>query len=203
MPLAGSLAALMAQPRRLIVGISGSSGPHYGVRLVEVLREHTDVEIHMILSAGARRTIEYEMDRDPDSVGALGHVLYEEGELAAAIASGTFVTEGMVVAPCSIKTLSAIANSFSDNLIARAADVCLKERRPLVLVTRETPLHLGHLRLMQRATEAGAVVLPPVPGFYHRPRTIEELLDHTVVKVLDQFGIHVDLIERWRGPRRG
>jgi polyprenyl P-hydroxybenzoate/phenylacrylic acid decarboxylase-like protein len=191
----------MAQ--RLIVGISGSSGPHYGVRLVEVLREHTDAEVHLILSAGARQTIEYELGRDPNSVAALGHVLYEAGELAAPIASGTFVTDGMVVAPCSIKTLSAIATSFNDNLIARAADVCLKERRRLVLVTRETPLHLGHLRLMQQATEAGAVVLPPVPGFYHRPRTIEELVDHTVVKVLDQFGIHVDLIERWRGPGQG
>ena len=188
--------------RRLIVGISGASGPHYGVRLVEALREHTDIEIHLILSAGARRTIEYELGRDPDSVAELGHVLYAEDELAGAIASGTFVTEGMVVAPCSMKTLSAIATSFAADLIARAADVCLKERRRLVLVTRETPLHAGHLGLMQQATEAGAVVLPPVPGFYHRPRTIDDLVDHTVVKVLDQFGIHLDLIERWRGPSR-
>jgi polyprenyl P-hydroxybenzoate/phenylacrylic acid decarboxylase-like protein len=191
----------MAQ-RRLIVGITGSSGPHYGVRLVEALRDQTDVEVHLIVSAGARRTMEYELDRDPDAVAELGHAVYEEGDLAAPIASGTFVTDGMVVAPCSVKTLSAIASSFSDNLIARAADVCLKERRRLVLVTRETPLHLGHLRLMQQATEAGAVVLPPVPGFYHRPRTIEDLVDHTVVKVLDQFGIHLDLIERWSGPGR-
>lgn len=187
-------------PTRLIVGISGSSGPHYGVRLVEVLREHTEVEIHLIVSAGARKTIEYEMGRDPDEVIGLGHVVYGEGELAAAIASGSFVTDGMIVAPCSMKTLSAIANSYGDNLIARAADVCLKERRRLVLVTRETPLHAGHLRLMSEATAAGAVVLPPVPGFYYGPRTIDDLIDHLVVKVLDQFGIHLDLIQRWRGP---
>jgi polyprenyl P-hydroxybenzoate/phenylacrylic acid decarboxylase-like protein len=187
-------------PRRLIVGISGASGPHYGVRMVEVLREHTDIEVHLILSAGARKTIEYELDRDADTVAALGHVLYADEDLAAAIASGTFITDGMVVAPCSMKTLSAIATSFAGDLIARAADVCLKERRRLVLVTRETPLHLGHLRLMQQVTEAGAVVLPPVPGFYHRPRTIDDLVDHTVVKALDQLGIHLDLIDRWQGP---
>lgn len=185
--------------KRLIVAISGASGPHYGVRLVEVLREHTDVEIHLILSTGARATIAYEMERDPDELLALAHVVHDERNLAASIASGTFVTGGMVVAPCSIKTLSAVATSFNDTLIARAADVCLKERRPLVLLVRETPLHLGHLRLMQQATEAGAVVLPPVTAFYHRPRTIGELIDHTVVKALDQLGIHLDLIPRWEG----
>jgi polyprenyl P-hydroxybenzoate/phenylacrylic acid decarboxylase-like protein len=186
-------------PERLVVGISGSSGPHYGVRLLEALREHTDVEVHLVLSAGARRTIEYEMERDPDSVVALAHAVHDERNLGAAIASGTFITRGMAVAPCSMKTLSAIANAYGDNLIARAADVCLKERRPLVLVTRETPLHRGHLRLMEQVTDAGGVILPPVPGFYHRPRSIQDLIDHTIVKVLDQFGIHVDLIERWRG----
>lgn len=184
---------------RLIVAVSGSSGPHYGVRLLEVLREQTELELHLVLSAGARKTIEYEMERDPESVLALAHVVHDERNLGASIASGTFVTRGMAVAPCSIKTLSAIANSYGDNLIARAADVCLKERRRLVLVTRETPLHLGHLRLMTQATEAGAVVLPPVPGFYVRPRTIGDLIDHAVVKVLDQFGIHVDVVERWQG----
>jgi flavin prenyltransferase len=129
----------------------------------------------------------------------LGHVLHDERNLAAAIASGTFVTMGMIVAPCSIKTLSAIANSYNDNLIARAADVCLKERRRLVLLVRETPLHAGHLRLMSQATEAGAVILPPVPAFYHRPKTIEDLVDHTVVKALDLFAIHLDLVPRWDG----
>jgi 4-hydroxy-3-polyprenylbenzoate decarboxylase len=185
--------------RRLIVGISGSTGPHYGVRLLEVLRQHTAVEVHLVLSKAARKTIEYEMQRDPDEVLALAHVVHDEQNVGASIASGTFVTDGMVVAPCSIKSLSAIANSYNDNLVARAADVCLKERRRLVLVVRETPLHLGHLRLMEQVTQAGAVVLPPVPGFYHRPQTIQELIDHTVTKILDQFNIHLDLIQRWQG----
>ena len=188
-----------SSPRRLVVGISGSTGPHYGVRLVRALREHTDVEVHLVLSSAARKTIEFEMEVDPDEVVRLAHVVHDERNVASSLASGTFLTMGMVVAPCSIKTLSAVANSYNDNLIARAADVCLKERRRLVLVVRETPLHAGHLRLMLQATEAGAVVLPPVPGFYHRPRSIDELVDHTVVKVLDQFGIHLDLIGRWRG----
>jgi polyprenyl P-hydroxybenzoate/phenylacrylic acid decarboxylase-like protein len=190
----------VSAPRRLIVGLSGASGPHYGVRLLEVLREHTDVEVHLVLSRGARATIEYEMGRDPDTVAALAHVVHDEKNLAASIASGTFVTGGMAIAPCSVKTLSGVANSFNDNLLVRAADVCLKERRPLVLVVRETPLHAGHLRLMGQVTEQGGTVLPPVPGFYHRPQTIADLVDHTVVKVLDQFGIHLDLIERWTGP---
>jgi polyprenyl P-hydroxybenzoate/phenylacrylic acid decarboxylase-like protein len=187
------------KPRRLIVGISGASAPVYGVRLLEVLRDLHEIETHLVISGGARRTIQYEMERDPDSVLALADVVHDERSLGDSIASGTFVTEGMVVAPCSIKTLSAIAGSYSDNLLSRAADVCLKERRRLVLVVRETPLHAGHLRLMLQATEAGAVILPPVPGFYHRPRTIADLVDHTVTKVLDQFGIHVDLIRRWEG----
>jgi polyprenyl P-hydroxybenzoate/phenylacrylic acid decarboxylase-like protein len=185
--------------KRLIVGISGSTGPHYGVRLLEVLREHTTVETHLILSGGARKTIEYELGRDPAEIVALASVEHDERDVGASIASGSFVTDGMIVAPCSIKSLSAIANSYNDNLIARAADVCLKERRKLVLAVRETPLHLGHLRLMQLATEAGAVILPPVPGFYHRPTTIQGLIDHTVVKILDQFGIHLDLFPRWQG----
>jgi 4-hydroxy-3-polyprenylbenzoate decarboxylase len=184
----------------LIVGISGASGPHYGVRLLEILRERTDVEIHLVMSRGAHETIRYEMERDPDEVLALAHVVHQEGELAAPLASGSFITKGMVVAPCSIKTLSAIANSYNDNLISRAADVCLKERRPLVLVVRETPLHHGHLRLMEQATLSGGTILPPVPGFYHRPRTISDLIDHTVMKVLDAVGLHLDLVRRWEGP---
>ncbi len=184
--------------RRLIVGISGSSAPHYGVRLLEVLRP-LDVEVHLVMSAGARRTIEYEMGRDPAEVAALADVQHDERNVGAGPASGTFLTEGMVVAPCSIRTLSAIANSASENLIVRAADVCLKERRRLVLLVRETPLHLGHLRLMAQVAEAGGVILPPVPAFYHRPRSVGELIDHTVMKVLDQFGIHLDLVRRWEG----
>lgn len=189
----------MPQRRRLIVALSGSTGPHYGVRLLEVLRAHTQIETHLILTAAARKTIEYEMGQDPNSVAALAHHTHDERNIASAIASGTFVTDGMIVAPCSIKTLSAIANSFNDTLTVRAADVCLKERRKLVLVVRETPLHAGHLRLMLRATEAGAVILPPMPGFYHLPKTVGEIVDHTVVKILDQFGIHLDLIRRWTG----
>jgi 4-hydroxy-3-polyprenylbenzoate decarboxylase len=185
---------------RLIVGISGASGPHYGVRALEVLRERTGFEVHLIMSRGARATIAYEMNRDPDEILALAHVVHDEEELAAPIASGTFLTSGMLVAPCSIKTLSAIANSYNDNLIGRAADVCLKERRPLVLAVRETPLHRGHLRLMAQAAGAGATILPPVPGFYHRPRTLQDVIDHSVMKMLDAVGIHLDLVERWEGP---
>ncbi len=184
--------------KRLVVGISGSSGPHYGVRLLEVLRP-LDVEVHLVMSAAAHRTIEFEMGRDPAQVMALADVRHDERDIGAAPASGTFLTDGMVVAPCSIRTLSAIANSANDNLVVRAADVCLKEGRRLVLVVRETPLHLGHLRLMTQAAEAGAVILPPVPAFYHRPETIQDLVDHTVTKVLDQFGIHLDLVRRWQG----
>ena len=186
----------------MIVGISGASGPHYGVRALEVLREQTEFEVHLIMSRGTRATIAYEMNRDPDEVLALADVVHDEGQLAAPIASGTFLTSGMLVAPCSIKTLSAIANSYNDNLIARAADVCMKERRPLVLAVRETPLHAGHLRLMAQAEAAGAIILPPVPGFYHRPRTLEDLIDHSVMKMLDALGIHLDLVQRWEGPRQ-
>ena len=189
----------MSNPARIIVALSGSSAPHYGVRLLEVLSEIEAVETHAIVSAGARATIAYEMERDPSTVEQLADVVHDERDLAASIASGTFITSGMVIAPCSIKTLSAVANSFNDNLIARAADVCLKERRRLVLVVRETPLHAGHLRLMQQATEAGAVMLPPVPGFYHRPATLDDVIDHTVTKILDQFGIDAGLIARWQG----
>lgn len=189
---------MATHPRRLIVGLTGSSAPHYGVRLLEVLRQ-VDVEVHLVMSAAAGKTIEYEMGRDPAEVVKLADVAHDERNIAASIASGTFVTEGMVVAPCSMRTLGAIANSLSDTLIVRAADVCLKERRRLVLVVRETPLHLGHLRLMSDVCQAGGVILPPVPGFYHRPQTIGELIDHTVTKILDQFGIYLDLIKRWEG----
>jgi polyprenyl P-hydroxybenzoate/phenylacrylic acid decarboxylase-like protein len=185
--------------RRIIVALAGSSAPHYGVRLLEVLGGMADVETHAIISAGAQQTIAFELGRDPASVAKLADVVHDERNLAASIASGTFVTGGMVIAPCSIKTLSAVANSFNDNLLARAGDVCLKERRRLVLVVRETPLHAGHLRLMLRATEMGAVILPPVPAFYHRPSSLEEVIDHTVTKVLDQFGIDAGLVRRWEG----
>jgi len=186
-------------PDRIIVALSGSSAPHYGVRLLEVLSEIEAVETHAIVSAGARATIAYEMDRKASTVEQLADVVHDERDLGASIASGTFITSGMAIVPCSIKTLSAVANSTCDNLIARAADVCLKERRRLVLVVRETPLHAGHLRLMLQATEAGAVILPPVPAFYHRPATLADVIDHTVTKILDQFGIDAGLISRWQG----
>lgn len=189
--------------RRIVVGISGSSGAIYGARLLEVLREMEGIETHLVITRAAQATICYETDYEPAKVETWADVVYHDTELGAAIASGTFLTEGMVVAPCSIKTLSAIATSYNDTLIARAADVCLKERRRLVLVVRETPLHLGHLRLMASAAEAGAVILPPVPGFYIRPRTVKDLVDHTLTKILDQFGIDAGLIERWSGlPER-
>lgn len=185
--------------RRLIVGISGSSGAIYGVRLLEVLATIEDVESHVVITSGAQATIGFETPHSVEHVRELADVTYADTELGAAIASGTFRTDGMVVAPCSIKTLSAIASGYDATLIARAADVCLKERRRLVLVVRETPLHLGHLRSMTAVTEAGAVVLPPVPGFYIRPETIDDLVDHTVTKILDQFDIDAGLIERWSG----
>lgn len=193
----------MQAKRRIILGISGASAPHYGVRLLEVLAAIPDVETHLILSSGAQATIEYEMRRDPQQIAKLADFVHDERSMGASIASGTFVTDGMVIAPCSIKTLSAVANSYNDTLMSRAADVCLKERRRLVLVVRETPLHAGHLRLMVQATEAGAVILPPVPAFYHLPASVQDLIDHTVLKVLDQFGLQTDLIRRWTGlPER-
>ena len=183
---------------RLIVGISGASGAIYGIRLLQVLRSRGD-ETHLILTPTARQNILAETDHSPEEVEALASRVHPHDDLAAPISSGSFRTDGMVVAPCSIKSLSAIANSFDSNLLVRAADVCLKERRTLVLVVRETPLHAGHLRLMAKAASLGAVILPPVPAFYHRPRTIDDLVDQTVGKVLDQFGIDAGLFRRWSG----
>jgi 4-hydroxy-3-polyprenylbenzoate decarboxylase len=184
---------------RIVVGISGSSGAIYGARLVEVLASLDDVECHLVMSKAAQMTIGFETSYDPAQVLAWADVVYDERDVGGAIASGTFRARGMVVAPCSMKTLSHIALSDSDTLLTRAADVALKERRRLVLVTRETPLHRGHLELMLRATDAGAVILPPVPGFYIRPTTIAEIVDHTVTKVLDLFDIDAGLVPRWSG----
>ena len=181
------------------MAISGASGAVYGTRLMEVLSAMPDIELHAIISAGAAATIRYEVGIEPRDVEALADRVYNERNLAAPLASGTFLTDAMVVAPCSIRSLSAIANSANDSLIVRAADVHLKERRRLVLVVRETPLHEGHLRLMTLATRAGAVILPPVPGFYIRPTTIAELVDHTVGKVLDSIGVSHELTPRWSG----
>jgi 4-hydroxy-3-polyprenylbenzoate decarboxylase len=191
----------VTEARRIVVAVSGASGAIYGVRLVEVLAERSEVESHLILSASAETTVRYETGRDPDELRRLADAAYDEHEMAAPVASGSFLTSAMVVAPCSMRTLSGVANSANDNLIVRAADVHLKERRPLVLLVRETPLHAGHLRLMAEATAAGAVILPPVPGFYTRPRTIADIVDHTLGKVLDLVGIHDHgLFPRWTGP---
>jgi 4-hydroxy-3-polyprenylbenzoate decarboxylase len=188
-------------PRRVVVGLSGASGAIYGIRLIETLASMDDIEIHLVMSKGAEATISYETGSTPSDVAALADVVHDERNLAAAIASGTFLTTAMVVAPCSIRTLSAIANSANDNLLVRAADVHLKERRPLVLVVRETPLHLGHLRLMSDVTASGGIILPPVPGFYTLPTTIDELVNHTVGKILDVIGLtEHGLSTRWNGP---
>jgi 4-hydroxy-3-polyprenylbenzoate decarboxylase len=188
--------------RRLIVGMTGASGVVYGVRLLEVLRQVQDVETHVVMSGAARRTITLETNYAIDAVEAFADHLYRPGDIAAALSSGSFKTCGMAVAPCSMKTLSGIASSYADNLLLRAADVVLKERRKLVLLVRETPLHLGHLRLMAQATEMGAVVMPAMPAFYHRPRTIQDIVDQTVNRVLDLLEIELDsdLFERWQGP---
>jgi len=186
--------------RRLVIGISGSSAPIYGIRLLEVLAGHPAVETHLVMSRSAERTIALEApDWTPARVASLAACVYDAEDVAAAISSGSFQTAGMVIIPCSMKTLAGVAQSLSLNLLLRAADVSLKERRPLVVVPRETPLHLGHLRQMVQLTEMGGIILPPVPAFYHRPRTIEDLIDHTIGKVLDVLRIEHQLFARWEG----
>jgi polyprenyl P-hydroxybenzoate/phenylacrylic acid decarboxylase-like protein len=187
-------------PRRLVVGISGSSAPQIGITLLEALREVGNVETHLVLSPGAHRTIELEADHTVDEVTALADVVHTTGDLAASISSGSFLTMGMVIAPCSMRTLSAVATGNSSDLLTRAADVTLKERRPLVLVPRETPLNLIHIRNLETVTLAGATVLPPTPAFYHRPKTIDDLLRHIAGKILDQLHIEHDLFKRWDDP---
>ncbi len=185
------------QRRRLVVGMSGSSAPQLADTFLRASRDLDEIETHLVVSPGARRSIELELQKDPAEIEALADVVYDANDLGAAISSGSFLTMGMVVIPCSMRTLGAIASGNSDNLLSRAADVTLKERRPLVLVTRETPLSYIHIRNMETVTLAGATVLPPVPGFYHGPKTIEDLLLQTCGKVLDQFGVAHDLFQRW------
>ena len=188
--------------KRLIVGLSGASGTIYGIRLLEVLRDIDDVETHLVFSNAAKRTALLETDFDIKQIESLADKEYGFNDIAASISSGSFKTAGMVVIPCSIKTLAGITHSYSDNLLLRAADVTLKDRRKLVLVLRETPLHLGHLRLMTQATEMGAIIAPPIPAFYHKPKTIDDIINQTVNRVLDTLGIDLpqDLFERWQGP---
>ena len=187
--------------KRIVVGISGASGVTYGVRLLNLLQE-TDYESHLIISNSGRLNIKIETDYQPEEVEAMADHVYEHKDVAASLASGSFLTGGMVVVPCTIKTLSGIANSYNENLLVRAADVTLKEGRKLVLVVRETPLHKGHLRLMTLAADMGAHILPPVPSFYHQPKTLQDIIDQTVGKVFDYLGIEHDLFQRW-GEKQG
>ncbi|HTO12981.1 MAG TPA: UbiX family flavin prenyltransferase [Candidatus Binatia bacterium] len=189
---------------RLVVGITGASGSIYGIRLLEVLRTTTDVELHLVVSAAGKRTLVEETDYSVADVEALAHQHYDVKDIGATLASGSFRTSGMVIAPCSIKTAGAIAACYSDGLIARAADVTLKEGRPLILLVRETPLHVGHLRVLTALAEMGAVVLPPVPAFYHKPKGLDDVINHTVARVLDRLQLPQTLAGEWPGttPRR-
>ncbi|NWG15995.1 MAG: UbiX family flavin prenyltransferase [Chloroflexi bacterium] len=187
----------MAQ--RLIIGISGASGVIYGIRLLETLAQDKTIETHLILSPAARATITQETAWKVSDVEKLADVAHKPGDIGASIASGSFATLGMIVAPCSIKTLSAIANSYSADLMSRAADVQLKEGRPVLLLVRETPLHIGHLRLMTQAAESGAIIMPPVPAFYGSPQTVDDLVNGTVGRALARIGIHNDLYAEWLG----
>jgi 4-hydroxy-3-polyprenylbenzoate decarboxylase len=189
---------------RLAVGITGASGSIYGIRLLEVLRTTTAVELHLILSAAGKRTLVEETDYSVADVEALAHRHYDVKDIGATLASGSFRTGGMVIAPCSIKTAGAIAACYSDTLLTRAADVTLKEGRPLILLVRETPLHVGHLRMLTTLAEMGAVVLPPVPAFYQRPKGVDDIVNHTVARVLDRLQLPQTLVGEWQGtaPRR-
>jgi 4-hydroxy-3-polyprenylbenzoate decarboxylase len=184
--------------RPLVVGISGASGVIYGIRVLEVLKDHAEIATHLVLTKPAERTISEETSWDLAGVRALASVVHPVGDVGGAIASGSFLTMGMVVAPCSIRSASAIAYCQADNLLTRAADVTLKEGRKLVLVVRETPLHLGHLKVLAAASENGATILPPMPAFYTRPQSVADIVDHTVARILDQFGIEHRLSSRWR-----
>ncbi len=187
--------------QRLIVGLAGASGTIYGIRLLEVLRDVPAIETHLVFSAAAKRVALLETDYKIRDIEALADHLYGFNDIAAAISSGSYRTMGMVVVPCTMKTLSGIVSSYSDNLLLRAADVVLKDGRKLVILPRETPIHLGHARLLVQAIELGAVIMPPVPAFYHRPQTLDDIINQTVNRILDQFDIELeeDLFERWSG----
>lgn len=189
--------------KRLIVGMSGATGAIYGIRLLEVLKTVSDIETHLVISRASGQTILQETGRSIKEVAEMADVTYPFRDIGAAISSGSYKALGMVVIPCSMKTLSGIAQSFSDNLLLRAADVTLKDLRKLVLVIRETPLHLGHLRLMVQVTEIGGIIMPPMPAFYHRPKTVDDIINQTVNRALDLFDINLnlDLFERWQGMK--
>lgn len=187
---------------RLVVGISGSTGAIYGIRLLEVLRSVPGVETHLVISAPGKRTLVEETDYGVQDVEGLAHRAYDNRDIGAALASGSFKTGGMIIAPCSIRTAAAVANSTGEGLLCRAADVTLKEGRPLIVVVRETPLHAGHLRQLLQLAEIGAVIFPPMPAFYHRPRTLDDLINDTVGRILDRVGIPHGLSREWTGTSR-
>ena len=187
---------------RLIVAITGSSGAVYGIRLLEALHAAPKVEVHLVISKGGMQTIGLETGRSVKSVQALADVVHSDQDLAATISSGSFKTAGMIIAPCSMETLSGIAHSYADNLVVRAADVVLKERRKLVLMPRETPLHAGHCRLLMQAAELGAIIAPPMPAFYNAPKSVNDIIDHSVGRVLDLFDIDSGKVRRWVGGKR-
>ena len=188
--------------KRIVVGISGASGAVYGIRFLDLLRALPDVETHLVVSDAAKRTIVEETDWAVKDVLALATHRYDNKDIGAAIASGSFKTDGMVIVPCSVKAAASVAHCLADNLLTRAADVILKEGRPLILVVRETPLHLGHLRVLTALAEMGAVILPPMPAFYNRPKQIEDLVDHTLSRVLDRLGLPQQLVTEWQGTNR-
>ena len=185
-------------PRRLVIGISGASGAIYGIRMLEMLKK-TDIETHLVMSKSAEMTLAYETDLKPKDVKALASVSHPIGDIGASISSGSFQTMGMVIAPCSIKTMSEIASGVTSTLLSRAADVVLKEKRRLVLALRETPLHGGHLRTMTTLADIGAIVAPIVPAFYTRPKTVDDIVNHTGGRLLDMFGIETKVVKRWKG----
>lgn len=195
----------MRDKQRLIIGISGASGAIYAIRLLEVLREQTEIETHVVVSSAAKQTISAETDYSLQKVRSISSEFYDNRDIGAAISSGSFRTMGMVVVPCSIKTLSGIAHSYSEDLISRAADVCLKERKPLLLCVRETPLHLGHLRLMTQAAEIGAQIVPLMPAFYHQPQSVDDIINQSVNRLCDQLNITLkqDLFKRWQSEKCG
>jgi 4-hydroxy-3-polyprenylbenzoate decarboxylase len=186
---------------RLIVGISGASGVIYGIRMLEVLKEHPEVETHLVISNGGKLNIALETGWDVKDVEALADEVHSDQNLAATIASGSFKTGGMVIAPCTMKTLSGVVNSYADTLVVRAADVVMKENRPLVLMPRETPLHAGHCRLLHEATLMGITIAPPMPAFYNNPQTIDDLINHNVGRILDLFDIDNSIVKRWAGAQ--
>ena len=189
--------------KKLIIAITGASGAIYGIRALQALQSADEIETHLVISPSAQYTIAEETDMPIDEINGLAGQVYNFKDIGASLSSGSYPTLGMLIAPCSVKTLSGIANCYDDNLIVRAADVCLKERRKVVALLRETPLHLGHLKIMEQATLNGVIVMPPVPAFYHRPTTIDGIINQTVGRALDLFDLDVDLVERWKEGEAG